>query len=66
MAKVKELFPEPKKLGSGEEALEALEKALIKAWDWLDDTIIESCRAWRVFGGGEMRLLRQGGWHTTY
>jgi hypothetical protein len=41
-AKVLELYPELKDLGAGEEAKEALEKALIEAWDTLDNTIIES------------------------
>ena len=41
--KVLELHPELEQLGSGEKAKEALEKALIEAWDAIDDSIIESC-----------------------
>ena len=41
-AKVLELFPKLKDLGAGEEAKEALERALIIAQDSIDKTIIES------------------------
>ena len=41
-AKVLELFPELKERRAGEEAKEAPERALIIAWDSVDDTIIES------------------------
>src|ERR1700712_4483622 len=42
-AKALKLFPELVDMGSGADAIEALERALIKAWDSIDDTIIESC-----------------------
>ena len=42
-AKVLEMFPELMDIGTREEAKLELEKALIKAWDSIDDSIIESC-----------------------
>ena len=42
-AKVLEIHLELKNLGAGEQNKEALKKALIKAWDLLNDTIIEAC-----------------------
>ncbi|RFU24277.1 hypothetical protein B7463_g12057, partial [Scytalidium lignicola] len=42
-AKVLKIHPELKDLGSGEEAKEALEDALIEAWELIDDGIIEAC-----------------------
>ena len=38
-----ELYLELKELGAGEEAKEALERALIEAWDYINSTIIEAC-----------------------
>lgn len=45
-AKVLEIHPELKDLGSGKEAKKALEDALIEAWELVDDGIIEAI--WRV------------------
>jgi hypothetical protein len=63
-AEVLELFPELKDLGAGEEAKEALERALIIAWDSIDDTIIKSC----VESMCRRRdaVIAAKGWHTKY
>lgn len=42
-AKVLEIHPELKDLGSGKEAREALEKASIEAWDFVDSNVIRAC-----------------------
>ena len=42
-AMVKKMFPDLEKLGIGEEALVALERALIIAQGEVDETIIQSC-----------------------
>jgi hypothetical protein len=41
--KVLKLHPELEHIGSGDEAKDALENALIEAWEAIDDSIIESC-----------------------
>jgi transposase len=63
-AKVLELHPELKNLGTGEEAKGALEKALIKAWDCLDDIIIEACL--ESMYRRRDAVIKAKGWHTKY
>lgn len=51
-------------MGNGEDAIGALEHALIKAWDALDESIIESC-----FESMERRrdaIIVAKGWRTKY
>jgi hypothetical protein len=63
-AKVLELFPELKDLEAGEEAKEALERALIIAWDSIDHTIIESCM--ESMCRRRDAVIAAKGWHTKY
>ena len=63
-AMVKKMFPELEKLGKGEEALVALEKALIIAWDKVDKTIIESCL--KSLCRRRDAVIAAKGWHTKY
>ena len=58
------MFPDLEKLGIGEEALVALERALTIAWDEVDETIIQSyleslCRRRDI-------VIAAKGWHTKY
>ena len=63
-AMVKKMFPDLKKLGTGEEALAALERALIIAWDEVDETIIESCL--ESLCRRRDTVIAAKGWHTKY
>jgi len=63
-AKVLELFPELVDMGSGAGAIEALERALIEAWDSIDDTIIESCL--ESMCRRRDAVIAAKGWHTKY
>jgi transposase len=63
-AKVLELYPDLKDLGTGEEAKEALERALIEAWDLIDETIIESCL--ESMCRRRDAVIAAKGWHTKY
>lgn len=63
-AMVKKMFPDLEKLGKGEEALAALERALIIAWDEVDETIIESCL--KSLCRRRDAVIAAKGWHTKY
>ena len=63
-AKVLELHPELKNLGSGEEAKKALEDALIEAWDAVDERIIKSCL--ESMCRRRDAVIAAKGWHTKY
>ena len=62
--KVLELYPELEDRGYGGGAREALENALIEAWDALDCGIIESCL--RSMCRRRDAVLKAKGWHTKY
>jgi transposase len=62
--KVLELYPELEQMGNGEDAKEALENALIKAWDAIDDSIIKSCL--ESMPRRRDAVLKAKGWHTKY
>jgi hypothetical protein len=51
-------------MGHSDQAREALENALVEAWDALDASIIESCikSIWRRRDA----VLKAKGWHTKY
>ena len=51
-------------MGSGEEAKEALERALIEAWDLVDETIIEACL--ESLCRRRDAVIAAKGWHTKY
>ena len=63
-AKVLEIHPELKNLGSGEEAKKALEEALIEAWDAVDKRIIESCLE-SIYERRDTVITAKG-WYTKY
>ena len=62
--KVLEMHPELEEMGTGENAIEALETALIEAWDALPDSLFES-----LLESMEKRrdaVIAAKGWHTKY
>ena len=63
-AKVLEIHPELKNLGASKQSKEALEKALIEAWDLLDDTIIEACL--ESMCRRRDAVIAAKGWHIKY
>ncbi|RFU28819.1 hypothetical protein B7463_g7528, partial [Scytalidium lignicola] len=63
-AKVLEIHPELKDLGSGEEAKKALEDALIEAWELVDDRIILACLESMI--RRRDAVIAAKGWHTKY
>jgi hypothetical protein len=61
---VLEIHPELEGMGKGEQAIEALEKALIEAWDALPDQLFEQVAdsmPYRVAA-----VVKAKGWHTKY
>jgi hypothetical protein len=61
---VLEMHPELEGMGKGEQAIEALEKALIEAWDALPDQLFEQVAdsmPYRVAA-----VVKAKGWHTKY
>ncbi|RFU28321.1 hypothetical protein B7463_g7998, partial [Scytalidium lignicola] len=63
-AKVLEIHPELKDMGKNDEAIIALENALIEAWDLLDDSIIQSCL--ESLCKRRDAVIAAKGWHTKY
>ena len=63
-AKVLELYPHLKDIGTGDEAIEALERALIEAWELIDNTIIESCL--ESMCRRRDAVIAAKGWYTKY
>ena len=58
------MHPELETIGTGEDAKEALEKALVEAWEELDPDLFESC-----LESMERRrdaVIAAKGWHTKY
>jgi hypothetical protein len=51
-------------MGNSEHAREALENALVEAWDILDTSIIESCI--KSMYRRQDAVLKAKGWHTNY
>jgi transposase len=62
--KVLELHPELELMGGGEEVKEALENALIEAWEAIDVSIIETCL--NSMCRRRDAVLKAKGWHTKY
>ena len=61
---VLKLHPELDEMGSGEEAVQALERALIEAWDAIPNSIFQECVdsiPTRV-----MAVIAADGWHIKY
>ena len=63
-AKVLELYPELKELGAGEEAKEALKRALIEAWDCINSIIIKACLE-SIYRRRDTVIVAKG-WYTKY
>lgn len=62
--KVLELHPEIETMGGGESALQALERALIEAWELLPDEIFLGCL--RSMENRRDAVIAAKGWHTKY
>ena len=61
---VLEMYPELEGMGKGEEAIRALENALIEAWEALPDQLFEQVAdsmPYRVAA-----VVKAKGWHTKY
>lgn len=58
------MHPELKDLGASEEAIDALEQALIEAWETIDSTIIKACleSIWRRRDA----VITAEGWRTQH
>ena len=58
------MHPELQDIGKGEEAIEALENALVEAWEALPDNLFEQVAdsmPYRVAA-----VIKAKGWHTKY
>jgi hypothetical protein len=62
--KVLELYPELLEMGTSDQARELLEKALIEAWDALEDRLFQSCL--ESMPRRVAAVIEAKGWHTKY
>jgi len=62
--KALQLHPELQDLGVGEQALQALERALIEAWEAIPDSIFEACL--NSMPKRVQAVIDADGWHTKY
>jgi hypothetical protein len=62
--KVIELHPELSALGKGEEAIQALQRALIEAWEALPDSLFMACL--ESMPRRVQAVIEADGWHTKY
>lgn len=62
--KLEELHPELRGMGKGVEALEALQKGLLEAWDAIDESIFEGC--WKSMISRCQAVIDAKGWYTKY
>lgn len=62
--KLEELHPELRGMGKGVEALKALQKGLLEAWDAIDESIFEGC--WKSMKSRCQAVIDAKGWYTKY
>jgi len=62
--KVLELHPELNNMGKGEDAIEALEQALIEAWEAIPSSLFEQLAD--SMPNRVAAVIKAKGWHTKY